>query len=113
MYMGVGSFRRRFRFLPFGLILAFSACSSQPANQVATTSSQTAAATQPGGMRSGSDWPSCNGGYDATRYSSLTQINTGNVASLTEVARFKLPECMAFQSGPELRPMRTARWLRR
>ncbi len=39
-----------------------------------------------------------NGGYDATRFSSLTQINTGNVATLREVARFKIPETMSFQS---------------
>ena len=53
-------------------------------------------------MRSGSEWPSYNGGYNATRFSSLSQINTGNVASLAEVARFKLPETTAFQSGPAL-----------
>ena len=57
---------------------------------------------QPGGMSSGSEWPSYNGGYDATRFSSLTQISTSNVASLAEVARFKLPETTAFQSGPVL-----------
>ena len=43
-----------------------------------------------------------NGGYNATRFSSLSQINTSNVASLSEVARFKLPESTAFQSGPLL-----------
>ena len=32
----------------------------------------------------------------------MTQVNTGNVALLTEVARFKLPETMAFESGPVL-----------
>jgi glucose dehydrogenase len=36
-------------------------------------------------------WAMYNGGYDSTRYSSLTQINTKNVASLREVARFKIP----------------------
>jgi hypothetical protein len=41
-------------------------------------------------------------GYDATRYSSLSQINTNNVAFLAEVARFKLPETTSFQSGPVL-----------
>jgi len=53
-------------------------------------------------MSSRSEWPSYNGGYNATRFSSLSQISTGNVASLAEVARFKLPETMAFQSGPVL-----------
>ena len=43
-------------------------------------------------MRSGSEWPSFNGGYNATRFSSLSQINADNVTSLAEVARFKLPE---------------------
>ena len=103
MYTVVASFLRRVGFLPCGLILACSACSPENANQVATGSSLApSAATQPGGMRSGSEWPSYNGGYDATRYSSLSQINTGNVASLAEVARFKLPETTAFQSGPVL-----------
>jgi len=103
MYTGVASLLRRFGFLSLGLMLACGACSSEKANQVATASSPApSAAAQPGGMRSGSEWPSYNGGYDATRYSSLSQINTGNVGSLTEVARFKLPETMAFQSGPVL-----------
>ena len=103
MYTVVASFLRRVGFLPCGLILACSACSPENANQVATGSSLApSAATQPGGMRSGSEWPSYNGGYDATRYSSLSQINTGNVASLAEVARFTLPETTAFQSGPVL-----------
>jgi glucose dehydrogenase len=53
-------------------------------------------------MKSGSEWPAYNGGYDATRFSSLTRINTGNVASLAEVARFHIPETTAFQSGPVL-----------
>ncbi len=43
-------------------------------------------------------WPAFNGGYDATRYSPLTQIDTKNVASLREVARFHLPETLSFQS---------------
>jgi len=46
------------------------------------------------------DWRSYNGGYDATRFSPLNQINTRNVASLREVARFKLPETMSFQCNP-------------
>src|SRR5436190_2133767 len=39
-------------------------------------------------------------GYDATRFSPLDQINTKNVAQLKEVARFKIPETLSFQSGP-------------
>jgi glucose dehydrogenase len=38
-----------------------------------------------------------NGGYDGTRYSPLTQINTKNAGSLQEVARFKIPETLSFQ----------------
>ena len=104
MHTGVVSLVRRFGFLLFGSVLACSACSSEKPNQQATPPSNPAAvgATEPGGMHSGSEWPSYNGGYDATRYSSLSRINTGNVASLTEVARFKLPETTAFQSGPVL-----------
>jgi len=33
-------------------------------------------------------------------FSSLTQINKDNVASLQEIARFKIPETMSFQSEP-------------
>lgn len=46
------------------------------------------------------EWLGFNGGYDATRFSTLAQINTQNVASLKEVARFKISETMSFQSGP-------------
>jgi alcohol dehydrogenase (cytochrome c) len=45
-------------------------------------------------------WAMYNGGYDGTRYSPLTQINTKNVASLQEVARFQIPETLSFQSNP-------------
>jgi PQQ-dependent dehydrogenase (methanol/ethanol family) len=99
----VDSFRRGFGILPVVLILVCNACSPQNGTKVATSSSQAELATaQPGGMRSGSEWPSYNGGYNATRFSLLSQINTGNVASLAEVARFRLPETTAFQSGPVL-----------
>ena len=102
MYTSVASSVRRFGLLACGLIVA-SSCSSQNATQNATASRPApSTATQPGGMRSGSEWPSYNGGYDATRYSSLSQINRGNVGSLAEVARFKLPETTPFQSGPVL-----------
>ena len=46
------------------------------------------------------EWRGYNGGYDATRFSPLTQINTENVSSLQEIARFRLPETMSFQSEP-------------
>jgi alcohol dehydrogenase (cytochrome c) len=39
-----------------------------------------------------------NGGFDATRFSPLTQINTGNVVGLREVGRFRIPETLSFQS---------------
>src|SRR6476661_4109527 len=55
-----------------------------------------ACATQPAGQAD-KGWQ-FNGGYDATRFSPLTQINTGNVASLQEVGRFRIPETMSFQS---------------
>ena len=102
MHTIVASFPRRFGFGIFGLALA-CACSSEDAKDVGASSSPAALTTaQPGGMSSGSEWPSYNGGYDATRFSSLTQISTSNVASLAEVARFRLPETTAFQSGPVL-----------
>src|SRR5262249_59104159 len=58
------------------------------------------------GVREGGDQKSqgegrqYDGGYDATRFSPLTQINTNNVGSLREVARFKIPETTSFQADP-------------
>jgi alcohol dehydrogenase (cytochrome c) len=96
-------FREWFGPLIFGLVLVTSACSSRNASTGATSSDAAErVADHDGGMHSASEWPAYNGGYDATRFSPVTQINTSNVASLTEVARFKLPETMAFQSGPVL-----------
>src|SRR5215831_1978871 len=46
------------------------------------------------------EWRQFNGGYNATRFSPLNQINTSNVGSLREVARFKIPETTSFQSDP-------------
>jgi alcohol dehydrogenase (cytochrome c) len=45
-------------------------------------------------------WLGYNGGADATRYSTLSQIDTSNVGNLREVARFKIPETLSFQCGP-------------
>src|SRR5512142_3318315 len=92
-----------FRPLIVGLVLFTGGCSSRNASTDATSSGAAErVAEQPGGMPSSSEWPGYNGGYNATRFSAVNQINTGNVASLTEVARFKLPETLAFQSGPVL-----------
>ena len=60
----------------------------------------TKAVSQADTQRSHAEWRQYNGGYDATRFSSLTQVNTNNVGSLREVARFKIPETMSFQSEP-------------
>jgi PQQ-dependent dehydrogenase (methanol/ethanol family) len=89
------------------ITLSAAACSSDKrsaANPSASpsSSSSSSAEAQPGGLRSSSEWPAYNGGYNATRYSPVTQINTGNAGSLTEVARFKLPETTSFQAGPVL-----------
>src|SRR3954468_8594786 len=65
-----------------------------------TCASATTAVAQVEPTQPDSEWPGYNGGYDATRFSPLTQINKENVASLQEVARFKIPETMSFQSGP-------------
>ena len=85
-----------------GLSVLFGACSVKPAESKATPNSPGPIAVKSGAMASGAEWPSYNGGYDGTRYSPLSHINTGNVASLVEVARFTLPETTAFQSGPVL-----------
>ncbi len=84
------------------LSVLLTACSPEPAQSDATSNSPRPVAVQSGAMASGAEWPSYNGGYDGTRYSPLSHINTGNVASLVEVARFTLPETTAFQSGPVL-----------
>jgi len=60
----------------------------------------TKAVGQADSQRSHAEWQQYNGGYDATRFSSLTQINTNNVSSLREVARFKIPETTSFQADP-------------
>ena len=59
----------------------------------------TKAVSQADTQRSHAEWRQYNGGYDATRFSSLTQVNTNNVGSLREVARFKIPETMSFQGA--------------
>lgn len=95
--------RRNVAVAILGLATAASGCSRASANAAATSSATARRlAAEAGGLRSRSEWPSYNGGFDATRYSPVTQINPGNVASLTEVARFKLPETTSFQSGPVL-----------
>src|SRR5262249_41196039 len=60
----------------------------------------TKAVSQGDSQRSRGEWPQFNGGYDATRFSPLMQINTNNVGSLREVARFKIPETTSFQADP-------------
>jgi len=70
--------------------------SSRFATAAALSVLLSACATQPSG-EAANGWP-FNGGYDATRFSTLTQINTGNVAALREVGRFRLPETLSFQS---------------
>jgi PQQ-dependent dehydrogenase (methanol/ethanol family) len=59
-----------------------------------TTSAPDAEDYTPGG-----DWQTYNKTLDAQRYSPLTQINTGNAASLAEVCRTKIAEHGAFQAG--------------
>jgi alcohol dehydrogenase (cytochrome c) len=87
-----------------GLTLLFSigACSSPQPTSAVNPVNTAGTAAQPGAMSSTAEWPSYNGGYDATRFSRVATINAGNVASLSEVARFKLPETLSFQSGPVL-----------
>lgn len=65
-------FPGRFGPLIFGLILVTSACSSRNAGREASSGSAERAADQPDGMRSTSEWPAYNGGYDATRFSPVT-----------------------------------------
>ena len=60
----------------------------------------TKAVSQGDTQRSHGEWRQFNGGYDAARFSPLTQINTNNVGSLREVARFKIPETTSFQADP-------------
>ncbi|MGE0822597.1 MAG: PQQ-binding-like beta-propeller repeat protein [Candidatus Binatia bacterium] len=45
------------------------------------------------------NWPSYNGTVNGQRYSPLDQINTQNVAALTEVCRLKVDDAGTFQAG--------------
>src|SRR4051812_27063036 len=98
----IGFVTRDLAMSALALVVAASACSGGPNPSAASSAAAQMPAANVGGMRSSLEWPSYNGGFDATRYSPVTQINIGNVASLTEIARFKLPETTAFQSGPVL-----------
>jgi alcohol dehydrogenase (cytochrome c) len=46
------------------------------------------------------EWPSYNNGLDSQRYSTLTDINVGNVKTLAEVCSLKIADAGAFQAGP-------------
>src|SRR4051812_12138673 len=67
---------------------------------VLTCAGVTGAVGQADSRKPNTEWQGYNGGYDATRFSPLTQIDTKNVASLQEVARFRIPETLSFQSEP-------------
>jgi Glucose dehydrogenase len=47
-----------------------------------------------------SDWPGYNRTLAGDRFSSLAEINVSNVARLTTVCDYKLPEVTSFQTGP-------------
>jgi alcohol dehydrogenase (cytochrome c) len=46
------------------------------------------------------EWPSYNNGLDSQRYSTLGQINAGNVKSLAQICSLKIADAGAFQAGP-------------
>ena len=46
------------------------------------------------------EWRVYNNGYDGQRYAPLSQINTGNVKSLTQICSLKIADAGAFQAGP-------------
>lgn len=48
----------------------------------------------------GADWPSYNRTLAGERFSPLDQINRGNVAQLTQVCTYTLPEVTSLQTGP-------------
>src|SRR2546430_15714645 len=74
------------------LVLLISGCTAIGRNETTAPSAAD--------VRQEVQWVAFNGGYDATRFSTLTQIDTKNVATLREVARFKLPQTMSFQCDP-------------
>lgn len=53
-----------------------------------------------GDVRKAADWPAYNGSYANTHYSSLAQINTGNVSKLKEVWRFDTGEMGGLETSP-------------
>jgi alcohol dehydrogenase (cytochrome c) len=70
--------------------LILSACASPP---VVGSSVGTQPATA-------ADWPGYNNNLAGDRYSSLAEINAGNVAQLRTICTYTLPEVTAFQTGP-------------
>jgi len=50
--------------------------------------------------KSNSDWLTFNGDFDATRYSSLTQITPQNVESIVKTGEYIITDTVPFQTGP-------------
>jgi alcohol dehydrogenase (cytochrome c) len=83
----------------FGLTLCLAGCGSGTPPDPSTTATQTPAniAVEVVGA---ADWPAYNRTLAGDRFSPLDEINRGNVAQLTAVCTYTLPEVAALQTGP-------------
>lgn len=80
-------------------LLLVSACSPRGGEKAAGPADSTArvAAVPPVAP---ADWPSYNRTLAGDRYSPLKEIDRSNVAGLSEVCRYSLPEVTSLQTGP-------------
>ncbi len=81
--------------LAFGIALSLAVCASRGESATVTESPN---ASISGGAAA--DWPTYNGDLKSTRYSTLTQITSDNVAKLHKICAAPLKEQGAFQAEP-------------
>src|SRR5690349_10408917 len=77
-----------YRTLSVAVVLALSACGQAP-DPTQASAPAAAPAAPPAAVAAG-DWPLINRDLSANRYSPLTEINSGNVATLTSSWTYKL-----------------------
>lgn len=93
---------KRFVFVFAVMAAACSRDSGQPETPAASgaASAAPAAAAGPREAVAPGDWPSYNRTLAGDRFSPLDEIDRGNVARLTSVCTYTLPELATFQTGP-------------
>jgi PQQ-dependent dehydrogenase (methanol/ethanol family) len=88
--------------LIFGLtVLSITGCGGgAPPGGAATATAAAPATSAPAAAVAPGDWPSYNRTLAGDRYSPLDEIDRSNVAGLTAVCTYTLPEVSALQTGP-------------